>query len=188
MRDLSLHILDIIQNSITAGATVITVYICQIPEKGMLNLEISDNGAGMEENFLKRVEDPFTTSRTTRKTGLGIPLLKESAMKCEGQFSINSKKDIGTKVFAAFSIGHIDRLPVGDIGETMLAVIASDPDIRFILHLESTKGEFKLDTDEIKTALGGVRITEAAVLNWLKEYIGDGIKNIFGGVLNEINS
>ena len=188
MRDLSLHILDIVQNSIKADATVITVHMSEMTEKRHLILKIDDNGFGMDSAFLAKVEDPFTTSRTTRKIGLGIPLLKESAIKCEGEFNICSEENIGTKVFAAFSINHIDRLPIGDVGSTMITLISANPNIRFILLLDSVKGNFKLDTEEINKTLNGVNINEFAVLQWLKEYIDEGIKNIFGGVLNEVDS
>jgi len=188
MRDLSLHILDIVQNSIQANASAVTVHLGENSEIKRLVLEIVDNGVGMDNDFLIKVEDPFITSRTTRKIGLGIPLLKESALKCEGKFDIYSKKNIGTKVFAAFSINHIDRLPIGDISDTMITIISANPDIRFILLLDSVKGEFKLDTEEINLTLNGVNINEFAVLQWLKEYIDEGVKNIFGGVLNEVDS
>jgi len=188
MRDLSLHILDIVQNSIKANASVITVHMGEMPDHKFIVLEVDDNGIGMDSDFLSTVEDPFTTSRTTRRIGLGIPLLKESALKCEGKFNIYSKKNIGTKVFAAFSIDHIDRLPIGDIADTMVALISGNPEIHFILQLDSVKGEFKLDTDEINKTLDGVKINEFEVAQWLKEYIDEGIKNIFGGVLNEVYS
>jgi anti-sigma regulatory factor (Ser/Thr protein kinase) len=188
MRDLSLHILDIVQNSIKADASAITVHISEKAESNYLVLEIDDNGVGMDNDFLSKVEDPFITSRTTRKIGLGIPLLKASALKCEGKFNIYSKRNIGTKVFATFSINHIDRLPIGDITDTMITIISANPKIHLILLLDSVKGDFKLDTEEINRTLKGVNINEFAVLNWLKEYIDENIKNIFGGVLNEVDS
>ncbi|MHB8066242.1 MAG: ATP-binding protein [Ruminiclostridium sp.] len=188
MRDLSLHILDIVQNSIKANASAITVHIGEKAERGYLVLEIDDNGAGMDDDFLSKVEDPFTTSRTTRKLGLGLPLLKESALRCEGKFNVNSKKDIGTKVFATFSINHIDRLPIGDIGNTMTLLISANTNIRFILIMDSSKGSLTIDTDEINRQLKGVSIAEFNVVQWLKEYIDESIINIFGGVLNEVDS
>ncbi len=198
MRDLSLHILDIVQNSIKANSTVVKLHIFEKTESKELVLIIEDNGFGMDNDFLKKVEDPFTTTRTTRKIGLGIPMLKESALKCEGEFSICSERNIGTKVFAAFSIDHIDRLPIGDVGSTMTVLITANPDTHFILLLESVEGTFILDTEEIKKTLNGedngnemqnlISINEFAVIQWLKEYIDEGVKNIFGGVLNEIDS
>lgn len=188
MRDLSLHILDIVQNSIKANATMIKVYINGNTELNQLDLEITDNGIGMDNDFLNKVEDPFVTTRTTRKIGLGIPLLKESALRCDGKFNIDSSKNLGTSVFATFTINHIDRLPIGDIANTMVLLISSNVDIRFILVLESLKDSLRIDTSEISNQLKDVSITEFAVLQWLKEYIDEGIKNIFGGVLNEVDS
>ncbi|WP_313562077.1 ATP-binding protein [Ruminiclostridium cellobioparum] len=191
MRDLSLHILDIVQNSIKAKATEISIILkhedISSLGKNILKLIITDNGTGMEYELLNRVEDPFMTTRTSRKVGLGIPLLKESALKCDGKFKLSSQKDAGTEITAAFPIDHIDRLPVGDVGETMITLISSNPEIRFMLFLEGEKGSFWLDTREVAESLKGVIITEYTVINWLKEYIDDGIKNIFGGVLNEVN-
>lgn len=188
MRDLSLHILDIVENSVKAKASVIEIILSADTEDRELKLEISDNGIGMDEDFLMRVEDPFTTTRTTRKVGLGIPLLKESTLKCDGKFKIYSTKNVGTRVIATFLISHIDRLPMGSISETMIALISANPNIQFVLFLCSGNGDWKLDTEEIKKVLDGVGIGEFAVLQWLKEYIDEGVKNIFGGVLNEIDS
>lgn len=191
MRDLSLHILDIVQNSIKAKASKITIALKhqynQTYGKNLLKLIITDNGAGMEDELLNKAEDPFVTTRTSRRVGLGIPLLKESALKCDGEFKLKSQKDVGTEVFASFSINHIDRLPIGDVGETMVILIISNPEIRFKLILEGDKGKFKMDTGEVADSLTGVINTEYTVINQLKEYIDDGIKNIFGGVLNEVN-
>lgn len=208
MRDLSLHILDIVQNSIKANSTVVKIHIYEKAKDRKLVLEIEDNGFGMDSDFLARVDDPFTTSRTTRNIGLGIPLLKESALKCDGEFSIYSIKNIGTKVYAAFSIDNIDRIPIGDIGSTMTTLIAVSADIHFILLLDSVNGTFIFDTEEIKKILNGdksqsnnsqndnsgnetkesISINEFAVIQWSKEYIDEGVNNIFGGVLNEIDS
>jgi signal transduction histidine kinase len=186
MRDLSLHILDIVQNSIRANAKDITIHIGQTPDNSFLYLEVDDNGIGMGADFLTAAADPFTTTRAGRNTGLGIPLLKEAAIRCQGEFSIKSEKSIGTKVFASFQIGHIDRLPLGDIAGTMIVLISANPDIHFILQLDSVLGKFTLDTDEINGKLDGIGIDESAVLQWLKDYIDEGKKNIFGGVLNEV--
>lgn len=188
MRDLSLHILDIVQNSITAKASKIIIHISMDSKEEYLLLNICDNGVGMDLDTSVKVQDPFFTSRIKRKVGLGIPLLKESAIKCNGNFNIISKKNEGTKIIATFSINHIDRLPIGDIGETLIVALLSNPQISFILELNSEKGFFRLDTDEVAKSLGNVNITEFDVLQWLKEYIDEGIKNIFGGVLNEVDS
>lgn len=188
MRDLSLHILDIVQNSITANAKKICINIREQQDKDKLVLEIEDDGDGMDSDTLSRVTDPFVTSRTTRKVGLGIPLLKEAANRCDGDFEINSQKKMGTKVHASFTIKHIDRIPIGSIADTLTILISANTGIRYKLDLSSSKGCFSLDTDEIVKTLKGLPINEFAVLQWLKEYIEDGIKNIFGGVLDEVDS
>lgn len=191
MRDLSLHILDIVQNSLKAKATNITICLTQkadsMQKKNLLVLKITDNGVGIEHQLLNTVDDPFVTTRTSRRVGLGIPLLKESAAKCEGEFKIKSQENVGTEVLATFSIDHIDRLPIGDIGETMITLILTNPEIRFVLILEGEKGQFRLDTVEVANSLKGAIITQYEIINWLKDFIDDGIKNIFGGVLNEVN-
>ncbi|HEX2925613.1 MAG TPA: ATP-binding protein [Ruminiclostridium sp.] len=188
MRDLSLHILDIVQNSIAARASIINIHISIDSEREYLILSVYDNGSGMDSDYTVKAQDPFVTSRTTRKVGLGIPLLKESALKCNGNFNIISKKNKGTKIIAAFSINHIDRLPIGEIGETLVAAISANAHTTFILELNSEKGCFKLSTEEVAKNLEGVPINEYEVLKWLKGYIDEGIKNIFGGVLNEVDS
>lgn len=188
MRDLSLHVLDIIQNSITARASAVFINISIDSQNQYLLLEIQDNGVGMDNDFAVRAEDPFTTSRTTRKVGLGIPLLKESALKCNGRFNIESELNKGTKLTAEFQISHIDRLPIGDMGETLITAISASPLIRFVLEIGSEKGNFRLDTAEVSETLYNINISEYEILRWLKEYIDEGIKNIFGGVLNEVYS
>ncbi len=188
MRDLSLHILDIVQNSLNAQASKIKIHISIDSQGDYLLLNIRDNGVGMDYDTSVKAQDPFFTSRRTRKVGLGIPLLKESAIKCNGNFNIISEKNEGTKIIAAFLINHIDRLPIGEIGETLITAILSNPQISFILELNSEKGFFRLDTYEAAKTLGNANITEFDVLKRLKEYIDEGIKNIFGGALNEVDS
>jgi len=180
--------MDIIQNSITAGADEITVSVYGDLDNDLLTIAVQDNGSGMDEDMLKNVADPFSTTRTTRKVGLGIPLLKASATMAEGDVKIASEKGKGTSITATFKSSHIDRLPLGDIAETMANVIMAKPDIRWKLILKAGKNEFLLDTYELKEKLGEVPITHFDVITWIKEYIGDGVKKIFGGVLYEVGS
>ena len=186
MRDLSLHLMDIIQNSVTAGAKLIETGFeaCD----GKLVMTIADNGCGMDSELLARVTDPFSTTRKTRKVGLGIPLLKAAAERASGGLEIDSQPGLGTNVRACFDVGNIDRPPLGDIAETIAGVILSNPEILFKLRLKSPGGEFALDTGEIKERLGEVPIVELEVLTWIKEYVEEGITAIFGGVLDEIDS
>lgn len=188
MRDLSLHLMDIIQNSVTAGASAIAVTILTNSADGELLITVSDNGSGMDKEFLGKVISPFTTTRTTRKVGLGVPLFKEAAEMAGGAFEIESVKDKGTTLKATFKISHIDRLPLGDIAETMMAVMLSNPEVRWVLELKNDNEAFRFDSLEVVERLGGVPITDFEVITWMKEYIDEGIKFIFGGVLNEIIS
>lgn len=188
MRDLSLHLMDIIQNSVSAGASEITIRISAESCPGELLMSVADNGAGMDEELAGRVTDPFATTRTTRKVGLGIPLLEASAGRASGRLTVSSVKDRGTLLEAVFKIAHIDRLPLGSLGETMMSVISANPEIDFQLDLESRRGNFRFDTREVRGQLGEVPINTYEVLAWIMEYITEGVRNIFGGVLDEIDS
>ncbi|HHW31954.1 MAG TPA: ATP-binding protein [Clostridiaceae bacterium] len=188
MRDLSLHLLDIIQNSITAGAGRISVTIGAYISRDILDLIITDNGCGMSEGFLAQVTDPFATTRTTRRIGMGLPLLKSSAQRASGNLQVKSEEGKGTSVKASFSISHIDRPPLGNLTETMIPLISSYPEIDYELILKNDNDEYRLDTSEIKEQLGEVPITNFDVITWIKESINEAVKIIFGGVLNEINS
>lgn len=188
MRDLSLHLLDIIQNSISANADsiVITIYVDKLKDE--LGIVVDDNGKGMDKEFLDKVTDPFVTTRKTRKVGIGIPLLKSTAELAGGKLLLNSIKGKGTILEAIFRISHIDRLPIGDISETLVSLIVANPNIRFKLLMQNGDESFDVDTYEIKKRLVDVPITEYNVLSWIREYIDEGVKKIFGGVLNEVIS
>ncbi len=188
MRDLSLHLIDIIQNSISAKATNISIRIRGDLSSDKLILAIDDNGIGMDGEVLKQVENPFYTTRTTRKVGLGISLLKASAEISGGRFEIKSVLGVGTTIKADFQISNIDRLPLGDISETLISVIIANPEINFELFLENIKDKFEFRTLDVKEKIGDLSITQLEVIDWIKEYIIEGTKTIFGGVLNEITS
>lgn len=188
MRDLSLHLLDIIQNSITAKADKLEVKLEASTESGMLEITIADNGTGMDAALLARVTDPFSTTRTTRKVGLGIPLFKAAAERSGGMLCIESAIGEGTKLKASFGIENIDRPPLGDIADTISGVILANADVEIDLKLVCNENAFGMNTAEIKEKLGEVPITEFEVLTWIEEYVNEGITAIFGGVLNEIDS
>jgi hypothetical protein len=188
MRDLSLHLLDIVQNSIHAKAKKISITIGAYTSLNILEILIVDDGCGMSAEFVTQVINPFTTTRATRKIGMGIPLLKSSAQRAEGTLDIQSLEGKGTTVRTTFKTSHMDRPPLGRLSETIIALIASNPEIRYELVLKSDDENFRLDTVEIKDRLGEVPITHYEVMTWIREYIDEGIKTIFGGVLDEINS
>jgi anti-sigma regulatory factor (Ser/Thr protein kinase) len=187
MKDLSLHIMDIIQNSIVAGADKINISLRVEGTPQMLVLEILDNGKGMDEEFIRKVTDPFKTSRTTRNVGLGIPLLEQSAKMAGGELDIKSEPGKGTTLKARFNINHIDRIPLGDIPETIKMLIMANPNISWTIRFSSPNDDFELDTDELKQHLEGVSIANNNVLEWIQNTISGGIKLVYGGVLDEVN-
>lgn len=188
MKDLSLHLLDIIMNSIAARAVNIDVKIFADKKEDKLEFIVEDNGIGMDRELLSRVMDPFATTRTTRKVGIGIPLLKASAEMSSGELIIDSVKGKGTILRASFKISHIDRPPLGDIADTITSLVAAEPGVEFRLVLISDNGSFEFDTLEIKKKLDGIPINEFEVIAWIREFIEEGVKSIFGGVLDENDS
>ncbi len=180
--------MDIIQNSITANSNRIVTTISTDNEKDFLYISIKDNGKGMSKEFLENVIDPFTTSRTTRKVGLGIPLFKESAERAEGFLSIESELGKGTLVSVSYKISHIDRLPLGDIAQTFSQLVMASPEIEFELKMNNGSDSIQINTVEIQDTLGEVPITNFEVIEWINNYITESIKCIFGGVLDEILS
>lgn len=150
MEDLSLHILDIVENSIRACAKKIEIKIIEDKIRDLLNIEIIDDGKGMDEKTLKNVLDPFFTTRNTRKVGLGLPLIAQSAEESGGSIKIKSKPGKGTKIKATFGYSHIDRRPLGDIRKSLKVLIAANPDINFIYEYREDGVSYHLDTKGIK--------------------------------------
>ena len=188
LRDISLHILDLTQNSISAGASEIRIDVASDAENERLSVRIEDNGCGMSEAFLASVTDPFTTSRKTRNVGMGIPFFKLACEQGGGRLEIQSQVNVGTALSGDFEISNIDRLPLGDLGETVRFLISGAPQTRFGLTLRSSKGSFLFVTAEVEKELDGVPITEYEILQWICDYINENVQIIFGGVLNEIVS
>ena len=150
MEDLSLHILDIVENSIAAGAKKIEIKIIEEKKKDSLTIEITDDGKGMDEKKLKKVLDPFFTTRNTRKIGLGLPLLAQSAEESGGSIKIESEPGKKTTVKATFGYSHIDRKPFGDMGETLKVLIVGNPDINFNFEYQKDGVKNLLDTEGFK--------------------------------------
>jgi len=150
MEDLSLHILDIVENSIRAHAKKIEIKIIEEKKKDLLTIEINDDGKGMDEKTLKDVLDPFFTTKNTRKVGLGLSLLAQSAEESGGSIKIESKPGQGTKVKATFGYSHIDRKPLGDVHESLKVLITANPDIDFIYEYQKDNANYHLDTKGIK--------------------------------------
>lgn len=178
MKDLAMHIMDIVQNSISAGATLIKVTILESVKEDTLKLTIADNGKGIPAEMLEKVTDPYVTSRTTRKVGLGLPLLKQHADSTGGNLTIESKEGSGTTVIATFGLTHFDRQPLGDIAGTMVLLAGANLKIRFVYEHTTEAGEYRFDTDEVNEMLEGMSISEASVMRFLKEMINENLKEI----------
>ena len=173
MRELSLHILDALQNSVEAGATQIELIIDEDLAADWLNITIRDNGRGMSEAQLARVYDPFFTTRSVRHVGLGIPLFKAAAERCNGSLTVTSQLGKGTGLQATFQHSHIDRAPLGDMTSTLLAaILAGSYDVHYIHRVDGQ--EFELQTADVRSELGDVPLTHPAVRNWLQEFIAAG--------------
>lgn len=178
MRELSLHILDIAQNSISANAEKLRIAIIENLEDDKMIIKLKDDGDGMEKDELDKVVDPFFTSRTTRKVGLGIPMFKAAAEQCNGSFMISSQLGIGTEVEAEFQHSNIDRVPLGNMSDTIVAIILSNPNMQLIYTHSVNDVKFTLNTKEIVKILGEVPISNIDVINWLREYLREGLKEI----------
>jgi len=178
MKDLALHILDILQNSVMAGATMIKLRIDEIPDEDRYMVKFTDNGKGMDAEMVKHVTDPFFTTRTTRKVGLGLPLLKQNAERTGGSMTIHSQPGKGTEVEVEFSYKHIDRLPSGDIPGTLALTASSYPAIDFKYTHNTPLGIFIFDTAEIKDTLGDLAISNPKVITFMKDLIRDNLKEI----------
>lgn len=173
MKELSLNILDIAKNSTKAGATLVEISI--VEENGWRTLTIRDNGCGMTKDFLENVTDPFTTTRTTRPVGMGLPLLKLAAEQADGKLSIESSQgdDHGTVVTATFRIDHLDCVPVGDFASTAAALIQGSPDIDFVFLYRCEAGRKYLATAEMRQVLGDVPLDTPDVLCWVTESLNE---------------
>lgn len=171
MKEISLNILDLAQNSIEAGAKKLIIEVLESQE-GYLIVKIIDNGHGMEQEFLKDVKDPFKTTRTTRKVGLGIPLIEMNAKQSGGEVKITSIKGEGTTVLASFEQANIDRPPLGKLIDTVEMLLITNPSLHLIVKYRSCLGEFLLDSKDIHEALGpDIRLDEPSVYKWLNDYL-----------------
>ncbi len=169
MKELSLNILDVAKNSVTAGATRITITVEETPR--LLTIAIGDNGCGMTPEFAARVTDPFTTTRTTRKVGLGLPLMKMEAQMSGGDLTIESQVGVGTTVTTWFDPDSIDMPPLGDIVSSVITLIQGSPNIDLIFTHRKNGEEYTLDTGEIRQIMGEVSLNEPEVLSWLTGFL-----------------
>jgi hypothetical protein len=178
MTELALHILDIVQNSITGKATLIEITIHEDRKEDLLTIEIEDNGKGMNECEVKVAIDPYFTSRTTRKVGMGLSLFKQAAELCKGTLKLESTPGAGTKVKVDMQYSHIDRQPLGDIAGTIVLLISANPLIDFIYRHFTNEGSYVLDTKTIKDELGDVSIADPKIKKFIREMIQENLNEI----------
>ena len=178
MRELSLHILDIAENGVTAGADCVHILVEEARNDDQLKIVIRDNGQGLPPEKRNKLTDPFVTTRTTRRVGLGLPLLAAAAQRCDGDLSVESGPQKGTEVVATFRYNHIDRAPLGDIASTITTLIMGNPDIDFVYtHIIDGK-DFSLDTREIKTAMDDLALTDPIVLHHMTDSIRNSLRQL----------
>lgn len=184
MVEISLHILDIAQNSIKAKASLVEIEVTEDTAANLLTVIIKDNGCGMDKDFLKDVTNPFRTSRTTRKVGLGLSMFKSAAELTGGSLDICSEVGVGTVVTVNFVYNSIDRQPLGDMATTMTTIIGGAPDIDYVYRHSYSGKSFDLDTRQLKQVLGDdISLAEIDVLNWIDDYIKTETENIYGGAV-----
>jgi hypothetical protein len=173
MTEISLNVLDIANNSIRAGADLIEIKVEIQRELDILAITITDNGCGMDAKQLQNAEDPFFTTRTTRKIGLGVPFFKMAALSTGGSFCIESVPGAGTTVKAVFGLSHIDRMPLGDMNSTVHTLIVLNTQIDFLYTYVFDGKEFTLDTREFRQILNDVPLNSPDVSAYIKEYLNE---------------
>ena len=171
MRELSLHILDVVENGITAGADIIRIRVNESRTADLLSIKIKDNGRGIPAEKLKKLQDPFVTSRTTRRVGLGLSLLAAAAERCDGKMEVTAGTGGGTEVRTSFRHSHIDRAPIGDMASTMTTLLMGNPQTDFVYTHVIDGEEFSLDTRDLKKELGDHSLEDPMVIYRLGERI-----------------
>jgi anti-sigma regulatory factor (Ser/Thr protein kinase) len=184
LREIALHILDIAENSVTAGATTVEIMIDEDLADNRIRIVIQDDGRGMDEQMLLQVADPFVTSRTTRVAGLGIPFLKAAAEACNGGLRLSSEPGRGTRLEAEFERDHIDRMPLGDLSGTMLILVVGFPETHWVFHYQVGRERFTFDDRPLKRELGDIPLSEPSVLQFIRETLQAGIAGVKSAALS----
>ena len=181
MRELADNIMDIAQNSISAGASLTEVHIRVSHPDDRITFVFKDDGCGMSEEMVQTVMEPFTTSRKTRKVGLGLPLLKQTAEMTGGEISITSAVGVGTEVTASFGLGHIDRPPMGDVAGAWFSLVVMNPETDFLFTYDYDGQAFTFDTRMIRETVAPIPLNQMEVSAWIKECLTTEINELHGG-------
>lgn len=183
MTELSLNVLDVAENSTRAKASLIQITVDADTAADRLSITIADDGCGMTPEQVAQVTDPFFTSRTTRKVGLGVPFFKYAAEAAGGSFSIESQPGVGTTVIASFVLSHIDRMPLGDITSTIHTLVVYHPETDFLYEYRYNGRSFVLDTREFKEVLEGVPFDTPEISQYIKDYLTENKLETDGGAV-----
>jgi hypothetical protein len=178
MKNIALHILDLVENSSRAEAGKVVVCITEKPEKDQYILVIEDDGKGMSEEVKKKATDPFYTSRTTRKIGMGLPLIQQNAERTGGSFSLQSIPGSGTRLEAIFVFSHPDRLPLGEIDEVLVLLAACYPQLRLVYEHRAPGGTYRFDTSEVEEIAGKICNCNQEIRKFLREMILENLRGI----------
>jgi anti-sigma regulatory factor (Ser/Thr protein kinase) len=181
MRELSDNIMDIAQNSIAAGAALTEVHIRVSHADNLITFVFRDNGCGMSAEMVRTVMEPFTTSRKTRKVGLGLPLLKQTAEMTGGTVGIQSTVGVGTEVTATFGLDHIDRPPMGDVAGAWFSLVVMNPDSDFLFTYDYDGQDFTFDTRIIRETVAPLPLNQMEIAGWIKDCISQEINELHGG-------
>lgn len=182
MLELALHILDIVENSIRAGAGLVRIQVREDETRDLFLLRITDNGHGMSPEEQKKAMDPFYSTKKVRRIGMGLPLLSDAAERSGGKMILKSRPGVGTVISAEFGYGHIDRQPMGDIVSVLIAIIVGNPGIDFIYRHEVRDRIFLLDTRNVKEALEDVPLNHPEVTAFLRKHLAEGLRDIGAAV------
>ena len=178
MEDISLHILDVAENSVAAGATLITIALREDTVRDLLELDIEDNGRGIPPELLGQVLNPFYTTRSTRKVGMGLSLLAQSAREADGDISVRSALGKGTRISVHFRHSHIDRKPMGNLADTFSVLIAGNPTVDFVITCTRNGEEFLFDTREIRTELEDVPLNAPDVITAVRNHLSTSLADM----------
>jgi anti-sigma regulatory factor (Ser/Thr protein kinase) len=181
MEELALHILDLLENALEAGARYIQVTVNEDAESDEISIEVQDDGHGMGAEALQKALDPFYTTRTTRRVGLGLSLLQATAVQCGGNLAVESRPGQGTRVEATMKLSHPDLPPLGDMGATIAAALSREEPVELVYHHRRGPKEFHFSSAWLQLHLGEVPLNCGPVLDWVQRYINKGVAELYGG-------
>ncbi|HBT47221.1 MAG TPA: ATP-binding protein [Peptococcaceae bacterium] len=181
MEELALHLLDLMENSLAAGACRLELKIREDIAANLMAIELVDDGRGMEEGEIKAALDPFFTTRTSRRVGLGLSLFRATARQCGGDLTLSSRPGAGTRVAVIMELNHVDRPPLGDMGATIAAALARELPLELYYRHERDGKVFEFSSTRLKEILGDIPFNLAPVLTWVRDFVNGGLQKLYGG-------